>query len=364
MTLSAAVVGAGTISDRHLAGLDRCPHTKLDAVCDLDADRARRAARKYGILAYSDMDDMLTAESLDWIHLCTGVQSHLPLARAAIEAGVPVMIEKPITESTADLEELQRLAADHGVGVSEVQQHLFDPAVRELKRRIDDGELGRIRGVDTIYAGLTKPDEPNRGSWAFDLAGGEFEEGLPHPLYVTLHLGGFPRGREDIAATTSLVDQYDRPFAYDGAQVQFVAEGERLCSVKLIAGCAPQKLVHVHGEEGSVTADLISQTLVDVGLNYDGSTIAKTRNNLYRARDRVLGTFENGQEVVRGRLANDWEHDKAFTTHFYQIDLEAQALAAGEPLPLPLEQSWWTVGLMEAIRGNPLADEPEIQTAP
>lgn len=353
MTVRTAVVGAGTVSDVHLSGLAQCPRTRLLAVCDLDEERVSEAARRYDIRAYADMDAMLAEEPLDWVHLCTSVQTHLPLARKAIEAGVPVQIEKPITETVAEVEELQELSERHGVAVSEVQQHLFDPALREVNARIESGDLGRIRGVDTIYTGLTKPDEPNRDEWAFELAGGEFEEGLPHPLYITLHTGGHPRDEDDVSATTSLLDEYDREFAYDGAQVQYVAGDGKLCSAKLVAGCAPQKLVHVHGEAGSVTADLISQTVVDVGLHYDGSTVAKLRNNLWRARDRLLGTVKNGLRVARAQVDDGWESTRDITPHYYQFDAEARALEAGEPMPVPLEQSRWTVALMEAIREYP-----------
>ena len=106
MSLRSAVVGAGVVSERHLTGLDRNPRTDLVAICDLDEGRANEKALEHGIKAYTDLGEMLAEANLDWLHVCTPVATHVPLAIQAIEAGVPVLIEKPVAETVEEVEEL------------------------------------------------------------------------------------------------------------------------------------------------------------------------------------------------------------------------------------------------------------------
>lgn len=351
MVLETAVVGAGVVSDIHLSALDQCPRTRLTAVCDVDEQRATKAARKYGVDAVFDLDELLADDDLDWLHICTPVQTHLDIARASIEAGVPVNIEKPVTETVAEAEELQRLSDDHGVPVSVLHQHLFDPAIREVRERIASGELGTLRGADLIYSGETPPDQVNRDEWAFDLVGGEFEEGLPHPLYIMLGTAGYPRSREEIQVTTDLHGEYDRPFTYDTAQVTYPNATGAPCSIQVMSGAPKQRLLTLHGERQSLTVDLVSQTVIDVDDSLSGSSLAKVKNNLSRAADRLIGTAKNGYLVAEERVRDDdWERTKNLDSHYYQIDAEAQALERGDDPVVPLLEGTWTITLMEAIR--------------
>ena len=239
MTLRTAVVGGGTVSGIHLSGLSRNPRTELVAVCDVDEERARELAAEWDVEAYFDVEDLVANADLDWLHVCTPVQTHLAVAKTAIEAGIPVQIEKPVTETYEEFEELASIAERHGVTVSVKHNHDFDPAMRAAMAKVDAGELGRVKGVDLIYTGSSLADDPNRGEWNFELSGGEFEEGLPHPIYLTLRAGGYPRDESEIQALTGLFGEYDMPFDYDAAQLSYVSEDGVLCTTKMLGGTKP-----------------------------------------------------------------------------------------------------------------------------
>jgi predicted dehydrogenase len=353
MTLQTAVVGAGVVADRHLFAVQECPLTELVGICDLDEDRARNAAREYAITPYFDIDDLLDEEELDWIHICTPVQTHVPLAVRAIEAGVPVQIEKPVTETIEEFRELESTAERHDVPISVIQNHLFSPGMRDVTRRINSGELGAIQGIDVVYPGTTEPSRENRGSWAFELPGGEFEEGIPHPIYVALQVGGYPESTDDIQATTSLFGEYEQDFKYDGAQLQYLSEDNTLCSIKLLSGGpVPQYLIHIHGERASLTLDLVSQTVVPLGRKYVSSPVNRALNNVDRTLARTKGTFDAFKLFVQSTFRDDWETTKRVKSHCYQIDMEARALLGGSPMPVPLEHAEWTTQLIEAIRDH------------
>ncbi len=363
MTLRTAVVGGGTVSGVHLDGLTRNPRTELVAICDTDEENARDIADDYGIDAYFDVEAMLADADLDWVHICTPVQTHLPIAKLVIEAGIPIQIEKPITETYEEFEELAAHAERHGVVVSEKHNHNFDPVVRAAMEKKRSGELGPVRGVDVIYTGSSRPDDPNRGPWNFELAGGEFEEGIPHPLYMTLRAGGYPRSEQAVTATTSLFDDYEQDFSYDGAQIQYATDDGVLGTTKVLGDTRPVRQLLIHGEEKSLTADLISQTLVEHDRNYKASAAARALNNVDQVDDRVAGTVANVRSVLKRKRNDDWDTLRLLNAHYYQNDAESRALEAGAPerMPVPLSESRWMMYLMASIRADATHERADEQ---
>ena len=356
MTLTTAVVGGGTVSDRHLDGLRKLSMTDLVAVCDVDESRVREKAREYDLKAYTDVEAMLVREDLDWVHLCTPVQTHLDLAEKVIEAGVPVQIEKPVTETIGEVEELSRIAERHDVPVSVVHNHNFDPAIRKARAAIERGDLGAIRSIDMLYAGETWPDEVKRGSWAHDLPGGEFEEGFPHPIYMLLNLGGYPEHADDITATSQSRRDYGDEFDYDGVQFQYTSEDDVLCSGTIVASDVPHKTIQIHGDKASLVVDVVSQTVTTLDRDYESSPVMRAFANVDHVLDRVRGSIENVYDVVERRRSDSWEVERDAVPHYYQFDAEAAALLQNRDLPSPLEEARWTIEIMEAVRAS-AADE-------
>lgn len=366
MTLRTAVVGGGTVSGIHLSGLSRNPRTELVAICDLDEDRARELADEYDIEAYFDVEELVAEADLDWLHVCTPVQTHLAVAKTAIEAGIPIQIEKPVTETYEEFEELASFADRHGVTVSVKHNHNFDPAMRAAMAKVDAGELGRVKGVDVIYTGSSLADDPNRGEWNLDLSGGEFEEGIPHPIYITLRAGGYPRDESEVQALTGMFGTYDREFDYDAAQLSYVSEDGVLCTTKMLGGTIPNRVVLIHGEDTSLTVDLVSQTIEEHDRDYKASSAARALNNVDRAGDRLLGTVRNARSVIRRSRDDSWDVARQLNAHYYQNDAESKALSAEGEMPVPLEEARWTILLMEEIRnaaGRGEAAEPDAHPA-
>lgn len=369
MTLRTAVVGGGTVSNIHLNSLEMNPRTDLVAICDVDEETARRIAEERDIEAYFDVGTMVDELDLDWVHVCTPVQTHLAVAKTVIEAGIPLQIEKPITETYEEFEELAAYAEQHGVVVSEKHNHDFDPVVRAAATKLQNGDLGEVRGVDVIYTGSSRPDDPNRGPWNFDLSGGEFEEGIPHPLYIGLHLGGYPRNEDALSATTALYGEYDRDFTYDGAQVQYVTDDEVLCTTKVLGDTRPVRRVLIHGSRQSLTADLISQTLVEHDRDYKASAKGRVLDNVDEILDRTTGTITNARAVLERARSDDWDVERHFNAHYYQDDAESRALLDDSmEMPVPLEESRWMIRLMQEIRDtaarNDTVDRESESTEP
>lgn len=364
MTLTTAVVGGGTVADRHLAGLRRLATTDLVAVCDDDEDRVRETARTYDLRAYTDPEALVAREDLDWVHLCTPVQTHLELARVAIETGVPVQIETPVTESPAEAERLRELAEAHGVPVSVGHERTFDPAMREARRAVDRGAVGQVRSVDLLYGGESWPDEAGGADRVDALPGGEFERGFPNPIYLLLELGGYPTDADAVAASTHRHRYYEGEFDYDGVQFQYRSADGVLCSGTVVASEVPHRAVRVHGDRGSLLADLVSQTVTRLDRGDDASSVSRALTDLEHVRDRLRGSVENVAALVRRTWDDGGTADRDLVSYYHQFDREARALIEGRQLPTTLEAGVWSVRITDAIRASAPAGRHGAVTPP
>lgn len=355
MPLQTGVVGLGTVArNHHLSAVARNPRTRLAAVCDADGSRARAVGDEYGSRAYTDAREMLEDEALDWVHVATPVGTHREIAGMAVEAGVPTTLQKPATVTVVELDELLALSDRHSVPVSVVHNWLYYPVMREARRRVRRGDVGRIRAVETTFAGEGAPDETDRGSWVFDLPGGEFEEGMPHPLYLTVAVGGEPRSADAVDVRTRRADAYDADVAYDGVGIQYESDDGALCAVTFLSASSRCHEVRIHGADGALVVDVDAQTV-----RYHDPTAGPyhvLRERLERNADAVRvglsGLLTNlsteARSLVEDRL--EWHLDDSASGHYYLLDRTARALEAGRQPPVPLERSRWPIELMERVR--------------
>ncbi|HET7421392.1 MAG TPA: Gfo/Idh/MocA family oxidoreductase [Candidatus Dormibacteraeota bacterium] len=138
------LVGLGAMGRNHLRVLGELDGAELVAVCDQDAALVAAARRKYGVAGHRDWKDLYAREDIDAAIIALPTRFHLEAGRAALERGLHVLVEKPIAPS---LEEGQALVdaasrADRVLAVGHIER--FNPAVRELKRRVAAGDLGRV----------------------------------------------------------------------------------------------------------------------------------------------------------------------------------------------------------------------------
>lgn len=139
-----ALIGLGAMGRNHLRVLSELDGVELAAVCDQDAAAVDSAGRELSIAGYRSWDEMLESERLDAAVVAVPTRFHLEAGLAALRHGLHVLVEKPIA---TDLEEGRRLVeaasrAERILAVGHVER--FNPAVRELRRRIAAGENGRI----------------------------------------------------------------------------------------------------------------------------------------------------------------------------------------------------------------------------
>ncbi|AZN42596.1 Gfo/Idh/MocA family protein [Paenibacillus albus] len=144
-TIKVGVVGIGAIAHIfHLPNYKNHSQVELAAVADIDFGRAQQAAEQWGAVAYKSAEAMFREAGLDAVSICTFNASHAELAIAALEAGLDVLVEKPMTATAEEAERLVQTAERTGrilmVGMS--SRYRYD--VSALKGIVDSGELGDI----------------------------------------------------------------------------------------------------------------------------------------------------------------------------------------------------------------------------
>jgi predicted dehydrogenase len=154
---------------------------ELAAVADPDQEALRRVARGRTLRGYRDFREAMTAERADAVVVAVPTYLHHEVASYALERGIPVLVEKPIASSLAEGEALVELAERVGVILMVGHVERFNPAVAELKRRLEAGELGRVFHVHARRLGPFARRVQDVGV-AIDLA--------THDLDVMRHLMG------------------------------------------------------------------------------------------------------------------------------------------------------------------------------
>ncbi|MGV8858336.1 Gfo/Idh/MocA family protein [Rhodoglobus sp.] len=141
------VVGLGKMGLSHLSMIRAHPEVSVDAVVD-SAGYILGVLSKYtGLNTFTDFDKMLDSVQLDAVLIATPTRFHAAMVRTALEHGLHVFCEKPLTLTSAESSELAELAASRGL-VTQVGYHnRFVATFREAKRLIDARAIGRITHV-------------------------------------------------------------------------------------------------------------------------------------------------------------------------------------------------------------------------
>ena len=142
--IKAAVIGVGSMGKNHARIYDALEGVALVAVSDIDTKSARAAASRYRARCYADHATMLDQAKPDLVSVAVPTGLHHQVALDVIERGLHFLVEKPIADTVSNAREIIERAQAQGVQLMVGHVERFNPAVRELKRRLEDGQLGKI----------------------------------------------------------------------------------------------------------------------------------------------------------------------------------------------------------------------------
>ncbi len=191
--LRAGLIGCGGIGNAHAFALSATPEVQLAAVSDIDENRAQAFAQKYRTgMYYTDVDEMLKRDDLDFVVNATPPHLHAPLTIRSLEAGKHVMVQKPMALSLAEADSMIATADRSGKKLMVSFFEFFHPAFKRAKDICDQGLIGDIFFVKAIMAWYI----PSSSAWRFDPAiagGGILMDGHVHHVALFLWLLNNPK---------------------------------------------------------------------------------------------------------------------------------------------------------------------------
>jgi predicted dehydrogenase len=208
--ITVAIIGAG-IGAQHLTGYLALPDRfAVNAVCDLDLDRATAATGADSeILVTDDLASILADPAIDLVDICLPPHLHFPVAVQVLEAGKHVVCEKPLVRSLAEVDALEAAAQAAGKRVFPIFQYRYGPATAQLAALIAAGLTGKpyAASAETHWnRGPGYYDIPWRGTWAGEAGGAVLGHAI-HAHDLLCHFLG--QAVEVFALTDTRVNQIE-----------------------------------------------------------------------------------------------------------------------------------------------------------
>ena len=165
------------------------PYARVTAIATSQPERARSACPQAEIVA--DIDALIASNEVECIVIATPNDTHYALAAKVLEAGKHVVVDKPVTLTSAEARTLARLAREHGVLVAPFHNRRWDGDFMTVRALIESGALGRVAHFESHFDRF-RPQVPQRWREEAARGGGLLFDLGPHLIDQALVLFGAP----------------------------------------------------------------------------------------------------------------------------------------------------------------------------
>lgn len=342
-----ALIGCGRIAVNHIKA---AVNNKLEivAVCDVLPEAMETLLAKHGlekdtsIKRYTDYKTMLAENDLQLISIATESGIHAQIALDCIDAGVNIIIEKPMAMNMTDAEEIIRRSEEKGVKVSACHQNRFNVAVQETRRALEAGRFGRLsHGSIHVRWNRNKgyyDQAPWRGTWAQD--GGCLMNQCIHGIDLLRWMMG-DEVEEVYGVTRQQFHHYLEAEDIGMAVVKF--KNGAIGTIEGTTNVYPKNLeetLYLFGETGTVKIGGTSTNNIDVWDFADEGEADAKNKGLQEATSNVYG---NGHTSLFADMMDAIEHDRkpyvdavAGRNALEMILAIYKSQKTGQPVKLPL----------------------------
>jgi predicted dehydrogenase len=203
-----AIAGAGTIGQAHMAVALRSPTCILSAIVD-PSPAAIAVAQTAGVPLYTSLQDMLASHRPDGVLLATPNHLHVPQALQCIDAGLPILLEKPIATTVAQGKQLLKVVDATKAKVLIGHHRAHSPIMAKAKEVVNSGKLGQLVAV-MGSATFLKPDHYfDSAPWRRELGAGPILINMIHEVHSLRMLCG------DIVAVQAFASHATRSFVVE-----------------------------------------------------------------------------------------------------------------------------------------------------
>jgi predicted dehydrogenase len=320
----AAVVGLG-IGTEHVRAMRRQPERfQIRAVCDPDATRSTAVAERIGA-EVQDLDEILVRDDIELVALATPPHLHREQIEQVLRAGKHCVCEKPVVGTVAEVDELKAVEADSSGAVMPVFNYRYGHGFQKLALLHEAGLTGRLYAASMSLAWRRRADYyavPWRGSKETELGGILLSHAI-HGLDAFLHLLGPPE--RVYASVRTLVNDIETEDT--AAAVMEMPDGG-LITINATLGSALEMSQHRFAFAGlTAESGLEPYTFTDDPWVFHGDTPETSA-----AIESTLATFQPRRDGWTG-----------------QYERFADALDAGAPPPVTLDDARRAIGLVEAM---------------
>ena len=343
-----ALIGCGRIATNHIkAAVNNKLH--IVAVCDVLPEAMAALLAKHGlekdetIQRYTDYKQMLAEHpKLQLISIATESGIHAQIALDCIDAGVNVIIEKPMAMNMADAEEIIRRSEEKGVKVSACHQNRFNIAVQETRRALEAGRFGKL-SHGSIHVRWNRnqgyyDQAPWRGTWAQD--GGCLMNQCIHGIDLLRWMMG-DEVEEVYGVTRQQFHHYLEAEDIGMAVVKF--KNGAIGTIEGTTNVYPKNLeetLYLFGETGTVKLGGTSTNNIDVwDFADEGEADAKNKG----LQEETSNVYGNGHTSLFADVIDAIQHDRkpyvdavAGRNALEMILAIYQSAATGQPVKLPL----------------------------
>jgi predicted dehydrogenase len=309
-----ALLGCGKVGSIHVAALRSVPESDLVAVCDVSPERVEAFAARYGGRPYTDFEALLTDAGVQAVVIGTPHPLHAAPAIRAAEAGVHVLVEKPMAATLADCDAMLDAAHRSGTILGVISQRRFYEPVLRMRAAIDAGKIGRpVLGVFAMFSWRDPSyyrSDPWRGRWDTE-GGGVLVNQSPHQLDL---LQWFMGEVEEISGYWSNLNHPDIEVD-DTAVATLRFQGGGLGSIVTSVSQKPGLFtkVHVHGSNGA-----------SIGVETDrGATFVAGVSEIAEPPLNDLWTIPGEESLLADFQAEDRARFRQVnpTTHYHALQI-------------------------------------------
>jgi predicted dehydrogenase len=326
--INLVIVGCGYVAEGHLTAWKKIPEATILAVVDLNQELAKQTAQRWGIRNYySTLKEAMANNQVNLVDIATPPQVHSKVAVEAMNAGANVLIEKPMTMTVSDSQEIVDCWKETGVKAAVLHNWLFDQSVVFARSLVKEGGLGEVFNA-SIEALSTKEDSmaANKNHWCHKFPGGRFSEMLAHPIYLVREFLGTDFAVDDIEV--SKIGDY--PWMKSDELVATFRVGRNKLGRAYASFNSSRDAIFVflYGTEGILKLDIINSTVNFLPKRIT-SRFSRGFDSLRQAGQLVKWTAKNAGEVVFKR----WQ-----SGHDLYIKEFAEYLRKGGEPPVSIEE--------------------------
>jgi predicted dehydrogenase len=349
--LRIGIVGCGKVADQHVQAIHRIPDCEIVALCDREPLMARQLGERCRVtVCFSDAREMLQSVRPDVVHITTPPQSHYSLGAECLKAGSHVYVEKPFAVTAGEAESLIQLAEDRGLRATVGHNCQFTLEMLEMRRLVKKGLLGgepvHLESYwsydlgDLRYAGAFLS---NHTHWVRQLPGQLFHNIISHGIAKLAEF--LDDELVEIVATAHQSEQLRSLGAQEVLDELRVLIRDKMGTTAFFCFSTQIKglnQLHLYGSTGSLSADIITGSLVRNTNRSYKSYLTYFIPPLRNAREHFRNGIRNVTNFARRRLYQDFGM-KELIERFYN------SIRSGDPPPIPYREILLTARIMDEI---------------